>query len=72
MRRFIILIAAALALMSCSPDEEVTGSIHNKCAGELYGTFNPKVLDQCVAVCIKCDKGTRATCFTSCTLKGAH
>ncbi len=72
MRRFIVLVAAALAMISCSPDPDVTGSIHNKCAGELYATFNPKVLDQCVAVCIRCDRGTRATCSTSCTLKGAH
>ena len=72
MRRFVVLIATALAMVSCTPDEEVTGSIHNKCASELYGSYNSKILDQCVAVCIKCDRGTTATCSTSCTLKGAH
>jgi hypothetical protein len=25
-----------------------------------------------VAVCIRCDHGTRTTCSTSCTLKGAR
>jgi hypothetical protein len=25
-----------------------------------------------MAVCIRCDHGTRATCSTSCTLKGAR
>jgi len=30
MRRFVVLIAAALMMISCSPEEEVTGSIHNK------------------------------------------
>ncbi len=72
MRRFVVLIAAALMMISCSPEDEVTGSIHNKCATNLYSAFNPKALDQCVAVCIKCDRGTTTTCSTSCTLKGAH
>lgn len=72
MRRFAVLVAAALLMMSCSPDEEVTGSIHHKCANELFSRFDPKSLEQCVAVCIKCDRGTTATCSTSCTLKGAH
>jgi hypothetical protein len=72
MRRFVVLVAAALAMISCSPEDEVTGSIHNKCATDLYSPYNPKALDQCVAVCIKCDRGTTTTCSTSCTLKGAH
>ena len=73
MRRFVVLIATALLMISCTPDEEVTtGSIHSKCAAELYQSYNPKALDQCMAVCIKCDRGTRATCSTSCTLKGAR
>jgi hypothetical protein len=72
MRGFAVLIAAALLLMSCSPEEDVTGSIHNKCANDLYRPFNPKSLEQCVAACIRCDRGTTTTCTTSCTLKGAH
>jgi hypothetical protein len=72
MGRFAVLIATALAMISCSPDAEVTGSVHNKCATELYPSYDAKALDQCMAVCIKCDRGTRATCSTSCTLKGAR
>ena len=72
MRRFLVLTVAALVMMSCSPDQDVTGSIHNKCATELYSGFNPKAMDQCVAVCLKCDRGTTATCSTSCMLKGAR
>jgi len=73
MRRFVVLIAAALLMMSCSQENnDVTGSIHNKCAADLYGAFNPKAMDQCMAVCLKCDRGTTTTCTTSCTLKGAH
>jgi hypothetical protein len=72
MGRFAVLIATALAMISCSPDAEVTGSAHNTCATELFPSYDAKALDQCMAVCIKCDRGTRATCSTSCTLKGAR
>jgi hypothetical protein len=72
MGRFAVLVATALAVISCSPDAEVTGSVHNKCATELFPAYDAKALDQCMAVCIKCDRGIRATCSTSCTLKGAR
>jgi hypothetical protein len=72
MRRFAVLIATAFVMVSCSPDDEVTGSIHNKCATDLYPSYNPKVRDQCVDVCIKCDHGNMTTCSTSCMLKGAR
>lgn len=72
MGRFAVLIATALVVSACNPDEEVTGSIHHKCATGLYGSYNPKALDECMAVCIQCDHGTRATCSMSCTLKGAR
>jgi hypothetical protein len=72
MRRFVVLIVTALVLISCKPDDDVTGSIHNKCAANLYQPYNPKALDQCVAACIRCDRGTTTTCSTSCTLKGAR
>jgi len=70
--RFAVLAATALLTISCSPDDEVTGSVGNKCATEFIASYNPKILDQCIAACIKCDHGTRATCSTSCTLKGAR
>jgi hypothetical protein len=72
MRRLAVLIATAMLIAACSPQEEVTGSIHNKCAIRLYPSYNRKALDQCVAVCIKCDNGTPTTCSTSCTLQGAR
>jgi hypothetical protein len=71
MRRFAVLFAA-FVMVSCSPEEEVTSSIQNKCATDLYNSYNPKVLDQCVDVCIKCYRGNMTTCSTSCTLKGAR
>jgi hypothetical protein len=71
MWRFAVLMAAVSFVVSCSPDVEVTGST-NKCATDMYSSYNPKALDQCVAVCIKCDRGVMTTCSTSCTLKGAR
>jgi hypothetical protein len=72
MKGFGLLIATALALGCCSPAEDVTGSIHQKCAAELFPSYNRKIMNQCVAVCIKCEHGNTTTCSTSCTLKGAH
>jgi hypothetical protein len=71
MRRFAVLVAIPFVVASCSPEGEVTGPT-NKCATDLYPSYNPKVLDQCVGACIKCDHGNTTTCSTSCTLKGAH
>jgi hypothetical protein len=71
MGRFAIVLIAACVVGSCSPDGDVTGST-SKCATDIYPSYNPKVLDQCMAVCIKCDHGVVTTCSTSCTLKGAR
>jgi hypothetical protein len=71
MGRLCYLVVVALAVASCSPEGDVTGST-NKCAIELYPSYNPKSFDQCVAVCKKCDHGITTTCSTSCTLKGAR
>ena len=51
-----------------SGDTEAT----NKCATNIYPSYNPKVLEQCMDVCIKCDRGVTTTCATSCNLKGAR
>ena len=54
MRSVAVLFVITLA--ACSPDAEVTGST-NKCATELYPSYNPKLLNQYVDVCIKCNHG---------------
>jgi hypothetical protein len=75
MRKVAILGAAALALAGCWPssEPEVTGSTPvSNCASNLYSGFNPKIMEQCVNACIKCDRGNVTTCTTSCTLKGAR
>lgn len=70
--RFVVLFAAlALVGASCSPPEEVTGST-DTCATDLFPAYNSKVLDECIAVCKKCQHGITTTCATSCTLKGAR
>jgi hypothetical protein len=71
MGRLAALAIVTLVLVSCSPEGDSTAST-NKCATSLYPSYNSKNLEQCVAVCIKCDQGTPTTCTTSCTLKGAH
>ena len=73
MLRVIVLIVAALSLSGCwsEPEVTVTGST-NKCATDHYPRFNPKIMEQSVDVCIKCDRGNVTTCTTSCTLRGAR
>jgi hypothetical protein len=71
MKRSVAFAALALVMGACSPDSETTGSI-SSCAKELYPSYSPSSLAQCVAVCKKCDHGITTTCSTSCTLKGAR
>jgi hypothetical protein len=52
---------------ACSPEPEITGST-DKCTANLYPNYNPKILSQCVDVCIKCARGGMTTCSTFCTL----
>jgi hypothetical protein len=66
-----VAVLFVITLVACSPAAEVTGST-NKCATDLYPSYNPKLLNQCVDVCIKCNHGNTTTCSTSCTLKGAR
>ncbi len=69
--RSVTVLAACVLLVSCSPEPDMTGST-NSCAAKLYSAYNPKDLNQCVDVCINCNRGTTTTCSTSCTLKGAR
>lgn len=70
----LVGVAALVALVAaCKPEGQgdITGST-DKCITELYPSYDPKALDQCVAVCRRCQHGSNATCSTSCTLKGAR
>ena len=71
-RRIGLLLAIGLVVGTCSQQEpESTGSVDD-CARNLFPNYNPKIYDQCVAVCKKCQRGITTTCTTSCTLKGAR
>jgi hypothetical protein len=71
-RRVGLLLGIALIIAACSQQEpDSTGSIED-CARNLFPAYNPKIYDQCVAVCKKCQRGITTTCTTSCTLKGAR
>jgi hypothetical protein len=72
MRSAAVFLLASLAITaaSCSPSSDVTGST-DACAAKLYTPFDRKNMNQCVNVCVQCENGTKVTCTTSCTLKGA-
>ena len=42
------------------------------CIARLYSPYNPKSLEQCMAVCQSCSGGVKTTCSTACALKGAR
>jgi hypothetical protein len=66
------MLVMALLVAACSQQEpDSTGSIDD-CARNLFPSYDPKIYDQCVAVCKKCQRGIATTCTTSCTLKGAR
>ena len=70
------IVLLPLLMMSCGQDQppqpETTGSTPSACATNLYANYNAKNMEQCVNVCLRCERGVMTTCSTSCTLKGAH
>jgi hypothetical protein len=68
--RALTIIFLALFAGACDQDVGVTGST-NSCATNLYPTLDRKNMSQCVDVCLQCERGTQATCSTSCSMKGA-
>jgi hypothetical protein len=66
-----VLVAVALAVASCSKEPEYAGE-QRVCIAQHYSKYDPKDLNQCVAVCKDCMNGTTTTCTTSCKLKGAN
>jgi len=46
MWRFAVLIAAVSVVVSCSPGD--TEATNHKCATDIYPSYNPKVLEQCM------------------------
>jgi hypothetical protein len=73
-RRLPLLLASlsvACALAGCNNEASDPSSKAMQCAKQHYADFNPKNMQQCVDVCISCERGSMTTCSTSCTMKGA-
>ena len=69
--RLLVVALFALLTAACNQEQDVTGSTP-LCPMRSYSTFNPRDMNQCVAACKACDRGTTVTCTTSCTLHGAR
>jgi len=64
------MIGAAFWLLQSYSTEQPQASL--ACATKLYSAYDPKNLEQCMAVCMACSNGVKTTCSTSCMLKGAR
>jgi len=69
--RVLAFIIVALAMAACNQEQDITGSTP-VCEMRNYSSYNPRDMNQCVAACKACDRGTTVTCSTSCSLKGAR
>ena len=70
-REYIAAIGLVTLLLvaGCSPDPASTGSV-SQCVAQNFPSYNPANKEQCIAACIKCEKGVTTTCATACSLKG--
>ena len=71
MRRLALAIAMALMVSACNQADAPPGP-NDACARNVFPNFNPKIFDQCVAVCKQCERGVTTTCTTACKLRGAQ
>lgn len=71
MARLALRALLTSPISAYSQAEDVATDVHAY-AARLYASYNPKNIDQCVAVCVACSKGTKVTCSTSCALRGAR
>lgn len=67
----VCLLVATFALSQMLKTDEPS-PVSMACATNLYSSYDPKKLDQCMAVCIACNAGVKTTCSTSCKLRGAR
>ena len=76
-RAIVTAMVAALAVLVAVfyfvlPVQAPLSKETQACAARLYSSYNPKNLEQCIAVCQACGSGVKTTCATSCSLKGAR
>jgi hypothetical protein len=69
--RFAGAVLLASLLTGCWSDTAPTGSV-SRCVAANFPSYNPRDRDQCIAACIKCEKGVTTTCATACSLKGSR
>jgi hypothetical protein len=67
-REFFAAIGLVALLDGCLLSDPTTSV--TKCVTEHFPSYNPKDRDQCIAACIKCERGVTTTCATACSLKG--
>jgi hypothetical protein len=61
-----VLLIPLAVLGACSREAEPVTTTAQCMAG-----YDDKQFDQCIAACIKCEKGVMTTCATACRLRGA-
>lgn len=68
----VVVAALVAAFYFFLPEQAPLSKETQICAAKLYNPYNPKNLDQCIAVCQACGSGGKRTCATSCSLNGAR
>lgn len=68
----VCLLVIAFVVVRSLGHTEQPAQASLACAAKLYSTYDPKNLEQCMAVCMTCSAGVKTTCSTSCTLRGAR
>jgi hypothetical protein len=71
LQSFVVLVAAAIGLASCSQEVVYTDQ-QRACIAKHYSDYDAGKLSQCVEVCKSCMTGNTVTCNTSCRLRGAN
>jgi hypothetical protein len=67
----VVLLGILCGITGCNNDTSDATAETLKCARKQYANYDPKIMKQCVDVCIGCERGSMTTCSTSCTMKGA-
>ena len=69
--KLAVSLGILCVLTGCWNDAPDPDAKRAQCAKRQYANFDPKIMKQCMDVCIACEHGTITTCSTSCTIKGA-
>jgi hypothetical protein len=67
MQLLVVILIPLAILGACSRESEPAATTQAQCVAG----YDEKIFDQCLAACIKCEKGVTTTCATACRLRGA-